>query len=1001
MSGIDRRRFLRVLPSTAAIALLAGSRSTSSAADEEDEDVSGEWIYLSDLEWDSASTGWLGVANQQIPALDSAFHGGRLALGDMTYERGIGVYPLSEIIYTLDGDCLELAADIGLDNAAQGADCAVRFFVFVDGVLRFQSGYMRPGDPPTSITVDLRRAHSLRLVVDAPLNRAKGAFADWAGVRLFRLANPPPPATPAPIGARTDSAGSARFQGDDNAVSDRGRKLIASLPAALRRLRTADERPGSHVDRAANRLWLSTGRVALGVNLSRPTFAALTLLDLQTQWPVVLDAGSAVILDQRYALTSDGEAVGRRPFEIEPVDDPTLGAGLQITLHCQTRNQRAQIDVRYFLYASDIGLYDMVVRQSAADSAAVQFQHVNFEPERPSLWVDSDVQYLSDFSRLRYGHLYDDGIQRREPIGEGKPLFVWSDRRRRGLLMALLDHTNRPTYFRAQAAAAKVQASWGLTSGAVARDGSRETRSARLFMQITRTADVRQAFNDLRKMLDKVAPEAPMPAWFKFQWLSWYIYGMGNDAEAVQRQGDYIAANLSDLGPWNLLIDAGWYISEGRPQADWRATDLVKFPGGMRPLVDRLHAQGLWVVLYLSVPYIDSIEQSGYWLGMRRIIEEHPDWLHLLGGDEWRQSYSFDFTLPGVRQYWSDVMEDFFSRYDVDGIKIDGVGNAEGAILSPEKLDAFGLVDEVNEQTMDIYRFFYAQATQRRDDAYIETGWLTPIFARPLVHTFRYGDEAPRFSSPYPFPGLVEHIDYAIIQKEILGLRPNMGAIFDNPNDSAINRWWLEAGLALGTHVTLGFDLAGMTGPTLSMYRSLLAHYEPFSGATTYGAGLRPRSFATARAGTTYLGVLNRNRSERTIPVLLADHGIDLNTPATAYDVEQNRFLRLARPFVATLAARSFRLFVVRQTPGMLWTNSSFTTREENGRLIVTLRGPAGLAGFAHLLAPRPARVQLDGVRLSSMGATSYTYDEATAVLSLVYENDPEGRLLVITYAGA
>ena len=102
------------------------------------------------------------------------------------------------------------------------------------------------------------------------------------------------------------------------------------------------------------------------------------------------------------------------------------------------------------------------------------------------------------------------------------------------------------------------------------------------------------------------------------------------------------------------------------------------------------------------------------------------------------------------------------------------------------------------EQTLEIYRFVYEEAVRNNPDVYIESGWVTPTLANRYSHTFRYGDEDPVFNRVYPLPGFMEHIDYAAYQQAVLGQRSNMGAPYGDANDSIINRWWLQAALALG-----------------------------------------------------------------------------------------------------------------------------------------------------------------------------------------------------------
>src|SRR5207247_7277263 len=105
---------------------------------------------------------------------------------------------------------------------------------------------------------------------------------------------------------------------------------------------------------------------------------------------------------------------------------------------------------------------------------------------------------------------------------------------------------------------------------------------------------------------------------------------------------------------------------------------------------DYAHGRGVRVMGYVSVPYLDSRARPGDWLGLREVIERHRDWLIELGGDDTRQSFAFDFAKPAVRDYWRAVIHDLLVDHDMDAIKVDGLGNAEGAQLSPDAVDAFG-----------------------------------------------------------------------------------------------------------------------------------------------------------------------------------------------------------------------------------------------------------------------------------------------------------------------
>jgi alpha-galactosidase len=215
--------------------------------------------------------------------------------------------------------------------------------------------------------------------------------------------------------------------------------------------------------------------------------------------------------------------------------------------------------------------------------------------------------------------------------------------------------------------------------------------------------------------------------------LSWYVYYIGVDEAGMRRHIEYIANYLSDLGPWHVLLDAGWYVTEGRPGSDWRAVDQEKFPSGIRALVDYAHQKGSRVVLYFSLPYVDDNRTDGNWNGLRGLIDQEPEWLIPLGDADGVRSFVYDLNHPGFQSYLRNVMDDFFISYDVDGIKVDGLGNATEPTLA--------------------YRLVHDNANSLKSEVYIEGGWQNPVYAHPYSHTFRYGDEVAAFDSPYPNAG--------------------------------------------------------------------------------------------------------------------------------------------------------------------------------------------------------------------------------------------------------
>jgi alpha-galactosidase len=75
------------------------------------------------------------------------------------------------------------------------------------------------------------------------------------------------------------------------------------------------------------------------------------------------------------------------------------------------------------------------------------------------------------------------------------------------------------------------------------------------------------------------------------------VFGTAIDEWKMREFIDYIASYLRDAGPWHILLDAGWFIAEGRPGAELSRVDTEKFPSGIRALVDYAHARDIRMIL--------------------------------------------------------------------------------------------------------------------------------------------------------------------------------------------------------------------------------------------------------------------------------------------------------------------------------------------------------------------------------------------------------------------
>lgn len=111
-------------------------------------------------------------------------------------------------------------------------------------------------------------------------------------------------------------------------------------------------------------------------------------------------------------------------------------------------------------------------------------------------------------------------------------------------------------------------------------------------------------------------------------------------------------------------IDDGWEPFVG----DWLEEDKAKFPRGLRPVVDEIHARGFKAGLWLA-PFV---AQKG-----SKLAAEHPDWLLMVDGKPWFNGinwggfYSLDLDNPEVVDYIERCFRRVFDDWNFDLVKLD------------------------------------------------------------------------------------------------------------------------------------------------------------------------------------------------------------------------------------------------------------------------------------------------------------------------------------------
>ena len=144
-----------------------------------------------------------------------------------------------------------------------------------------------------------------------------------------------------------------------------------------------------------------------------------------------------------------------------------------------------------------------------------------------------------------------------------------------------------------------------------------------------------------------------------FGYTSWYNYYQNINEEIILRDLDALDKRF------NLFqIDDGYQTFVG----DWLDINKEKFPNGLKPIVDKIHAKGFKAGIWLA-PFVAETKS--------KLFVEHQDWFKLTEngelakcGGNWSGFYALDLDKPEVQEYVKKCLQ-YFIDLGFDFFKLD------------------------------------------------------------------------------------------------------------------------------------------------------------------------------------------------------------------------------------------------------------------------------------------------------------------------------------------
>lgn len=144
---------------------------------------------------------------------------------------------------------------------------------------------------------------------------------------------------------------------------------------------------------------------------------------------------------------------------------------------------------------------------------------------------------------------------------------------------------------------------------------------------------------------------------------SWYNYYQKINEKIILRDLEAISEKTDKVNTFQ--IDDGYQTSVG----DWLSINKTKFPNGMKPIVEKIHAKGWQAGLWLA-PF--GVQKGS------KLASEHSDWLvkgkngkPIMVGANWGGFYAIDIDNTDARAYIKNVFDTVLNDWGFDLVKLD------------------------------------------------------------------------------------------------------------------------------------------------------------------------------------------------------------------------------------------------------------------------------------------------------------------------------------------
>src|SRR6185437_5065612 len=406
----------------------------------------------------------------------------------------------------------------------------------------------------------------------------------------------------------------------------------------------------------------------------------------------------------------------------------------------------------------------------------------------------------------------------------------------------------------------------------------------------------------------QVLPQAPHPRLRPVLYNSWEA----TEFRVSEEGQEQLAEKAASIGVERFVMDDGWFSTRKDDHAglgDWYP-DPDKFPHGLKPLIDRVHALGMDFGLWVEPEMVN--ENSD-------LYRKHPDWIIHFDGrprTQARSQFVLNLAMPEVRAYVFGVLDKLLSENQIAFLKWDANRNWSEPGWPQIAADKQKMI-----YIRYIENYYSILHELRAKHPLVEIESCSGGGGRVDLGVMRYTDEVWPSDNTDPFDRLSiqDGFSYAYTPQVMMAWVTDSPNWYNHRTTSLTYRFLSAMQGSLG----IGADLNKWTPQDFATAKQMIAEYKAMRDVVQQGTLHR---LASPRDGSNFAATESVSPDERKAVVFGFLHSEQMQYPAP---VVHPRGMREDAVYTVRALGGSLEAGTPPKASGAYWMNHGFSFRLE------------------------------------------------------------------------